>query len=231
MMTVGTMMYVVYVMGLVGATVPVAAVNEQQQTNTPLWDVLPGISQLKSGVQWLAGDTAGAVDTQQHFFHEGFGTSQALSVYFLATGDPARAWDVQKKFARNLEVLMDSTPLVGHAKGFVHMMSGEAAHGWRAWKMASSSVGAVVGAMSAGPPGAVAGHVLVDALITTIDKVANGDETEPHGLIKYVSTIGSRSTGEHFDAVAGIVMNGVGGTIKPSSADMEIPPVLDDVTE
>lgn len=214
-----------FIMALVAATAPAAVF-----ANAPLWDILPGISQLKSGVQWLAGDTAGAVATQQNFFHEGLGTSQALSVYYLATGDPARAWDVQKKFARNAEVWIDSTPLLGHAKGLVHMMTGEAAHGWLAWKMATSSAGAVVGAMAAGPPGAVAGHLLADALITTVDKVANGADTEPHGLIKYVSTVGTRSTGEHFDAVAGIVMNGVGGTAKPTVADVETAAVLADKT-
>lgn len=139
-------------------------------------DMVPGVAQLKSGFQLLLGDKDGAAKTQQNFFNDGIVTSQARSTYFLVTGEPNKAWDIQKKFGSNMEPVVDSVPVIGHAIGLVHLAVGDDAHGWDAIKSVTSNTGSMIGGMLGGPLGAVAGHVVTDAAITVTDKIINKDK-------------------------------------------------------
>lgn len=174
---------------------------------TSLWDMIPVIAQGKSLVQIIFGDKDGARKTQEHFLNEGLGTSQLRSAYFLVTGDAKKALDIQGKFFSNLEVVVDSCPLVGHLKGGVHLIAGDTDHGWQALKSATSSTGVLVGGVFGGPAGAVGGHILTDALISGVDRIVNGNQSQPHGIVRYGLNIGNLKPGEHFDELAGLVLD------------------------
>lgn len=182
---------------------------------TPFWDMVPFVAHLKSVVQLLCGDTAGGEKTAENFNNDGFGISQLRSLFYLVTGDVDKAVDLQKQFAKNFEVVLDSTPVVGHVKGAAHLIAGDMEHGWSAVKQATSTAGSVAGTLLAGPLGAVLGHVATDGLISLVDWVINRDGAQPHGVVDYAMTIGDRKPGEAVDMLAGLVMNGITGSVKP----------------
>lgn len=182
---------------------------------TSFWDMVPIVSQLKALVQGLSGDLKAGDQTTINFINEGIGPAQFRSVYYLLIGDFDKAIDIQKKFGENLEPLLDSTPGLGHLKGAIHLLVGDDQHGWSALKQATTTTGSVAGAVFGGPLGAVAGHVATDGVISLVDWAINGDQAQPHGLVDYGLTLGKRKAGEHFDALAGIVMNGITGSIQP----------------
>jgi len=121
------------------------------EQSTSFWDIIPIIAQGKSLVQFIFGDKEGAVKTQEHFLNEGVGSSQLRSGYFLVTGEPKTALDIQKKFLSNFVGVLDGTPIVGHVKGGIHLLAGDHDHGWQAIKSATSTSGTIVGAIIGGP--------------------------------------------------------------------------------
>lgn len=177
----------------------------------PFWDMVPGVSQIKSIAQLISGDVDGSLKTAVNFLHDGFGTSQLRSTYFLATGDVDKAVETQKKFGRNIEVLVDSTPVLGHVKGIVHLLNGDEKHGWSVIRQATSTALSAVGGVVAGPAGFVAGQAAVDGLTTLVDLAVN-DNAEPHGIIDYVLTAKNRTVAEHVDALASIAVSGPVGS-------------------
>jgi len=187
--------------------------------------MVPLVSQLKSLVQGLSGDLKAGDQTTINFLNEGIGPAQFRSLYYLITGDVDKAIDIQKKFGQNLEPLLDSTPGLGHLKGAIHLLAGDNEHGWWALKQATTTTGSVAGAVLGGPLGAVAGHVATDGVISLVDWAVNGDQAQPHGLVDYGLTFGHRKAGEHFDALAGIVMNGITGSVKPLQKNDTLPAV------
>lgn len=182
---------------------------------TPFWDMVPLVSHLKTLVQLVCGDPEGGETTANNFNNDGLGISQLRSLYYLLTGDVDRAVDVQKRFAENFEVVLDSTPVLGHVKGAAHLIAGDTEHGWSAVKQATSTTGSVAGAMLAGPVGSVLGHVATDGLISLADWAINRDGARPHGVIDYAMTFRDRKPGEAVDVLAGLAMNGIGGSVKP----------------
>lgn len=181
--------------------------------STSLWDVIPGASQLKSLFQLAMGDHSGAAKTWTNFLNEGVGTSQARSAFHLVTGDSGKAWDIQKKFASNLEGLVDGAPLLGHIKGAVHLMAGDKEHGWNAIKSATTSTGTMLGGVFFGPFGAVSGHVLADSLITAADYAFDAkNSSKTHGIIEHLEHFGEKTAGEHFDVLAGLAFDGLAGS-------------------
>lgn len=191
---------------------------------TPFWDVIPVVAQLKSLFQLIAGDVNGAGQTQIHFLNEGLGTAQARSVYFSIDGKFQKALDIQKKFFKNLEGLLDGTPVLGHIKGGIHLLVGDHDHGLNALKSATSTAGTILGASILGPIGALGGHLLTDSAITVTDFALNGNKSKPFGILEYLKNIGTKDAGEHFDALAGFVADGLVGSPIKSKANSLIAP-------
>lgn len=177
------------------------------EPDVSFWDTIPGVSQIKSAVQLIAQDSKGAAETQMNYLNEGVGPAQARSVYFLVTGDSKKALDIQKKFASNMEVVVDSLPVVGHVKGVGHLLAGDHEHGWQALKSATSSTGSLVGAVVAGPAGAVGGAFFTDMAISTADAFINGNQSRPHGVMNYIVNLDQYTAGDHFDAAASVVLD------------------------
>lgn len=176
-------------------------------------DMMPAIAQLKSVVQWIAGEKDAAAQTQQNYLNNGWGPSQLRSAYFLVTGESKKALEIQLTFLNNLEVVVDGMPVVGHAKGVYHLVTNDTKHGWQALKSSTSSVGVVLGAVAGGPIGAVGGHVLTDMLITGVDALVSGNESQPHGIVEYVVNLDKVDAGGHFDTVTGLITDAVGAKI------------------
>lgn len=70
---------------------------------------------------------------------------------------------------RNIGDEMDRYPVVGHAKGIYHMLSGETQRGWRAFKAATIGVGGMLGQAVGGPVGAAAGKDVTKLLLTELE--------------------------------------------------------------
>lgn len=183
------------------------------ETDVSLMDMVPGVAQVKSLFQLVFGDTDGAVKTQTNFLNEGLLTSQLRSAYFLATGESKKAGDIQLKFLENMEDLVDGLPVIGHAKGIYHFLKKETNKGWEAIKSSTSSVGTVMGAIVGGPVGALGGHALTDLVITGVDALARGNESQPHGIVRYVTNLDHVDAGGHFDAITGLVLDAAGGKV------------------
>jgi len=177
----------------------------------PFFDTVPLISQLKSGIQLVTGDKEGATETLKHYLNEGIGPAQARSAYFLVTGNSEKALEIQKTFLNNMEVLLDGAPVIGHIKGVIHLIKGDEKHGWEAIKSATSTTGSAIGGVLGGPLGVILGHTFTDAAISGVDAAINGNNSQPFGLVEYVSHIGELSAGDHFDMIAGLVMDGTTG--------------------
>lgn len=191
---------------------------------TPLWDIIPGTAQLKSLVQMITGDVNGAQQTQIHYLNEGLGPAQARSAYFAVNGEFQKSIDIQKKFVKNLEGLLDGTPVLGHIKGGIHLLAGDHDHGLNALKSATSTTGTILGAAILGPIGAIGGHLITDSVITATDFALNGNKTQPFGYLNYLKNIGNKNAGEHFDALAGLVADGfVGSPIKTKTNSFNAP--------
>jgi len=191
-------------------------------------DSVPVVSQVKSFVQYASGDPAGALATQENFaYNNTFPViSQIASAGYAIGGDYDKAEDLQKKFAKDMERVIDSIPVAGHIKGGVHYALGENAAGDESMKAASRSTGVVLGGVGGfavgGPVGAVAGGVAggaaMDGVITGSDILANGDKAKPYGYIAVGADIADAvkqdrkiTASEGFDMAMLPVSDGIGG--------------------
>ena len=78
---------------------------------------MPVISQVKSGVQAIAGDTKGAKETQESFLDTCPVVSQGKSFIHWCAGDTKAARKTQVKFVKGVSDFTDGVPVVGHVKG------------------------------------------------------------------------------------------------------------------
>lgn len=178
---------------------------------TSFWDGIPIISQVKSAVQAISGDTEGAKKTQENFVNQAPVISQIKSAVESASGDNEAAKKTQEQFLHEfIEPVADNTPVVGHIKGGIHIAAGDKERGEQILKGASTSTAAVIGGILAGPAGAIAAGAATDGLITGIDSAINR-EYSPFGIVDYVSNIDKHSAGDHFDTLLGIGTEFVGG--------------------
>lgn len=167
-------------------------------TNASFWDTIPVVSQLKSAVQAISGDSEVARQTQINFANQ-------MPVVSQIKSDVEAARRTQMRFLKNAETLVDGTPVVGHIKGGIHMLTGDKERGVDIILGATSTTGGVL----AGPAGAVAGGLATDMVITNIDTAvaaANDDDDpqiKPYGMVDYLINIVKKSVGEHFDVIAG----------------------------
>jgi len=191
-------------------------------------NTVPVVSQVKSLVQWVGGDSAGALATQQEFaYNNTFPViSQIASAGYAIGGDYGRAEDLQKRFADDMLNVIDSIPVAGHVKGAVHYGLGEKEEGDKAMKAASRSTGVVIGGVTGfavgGPAGAVvggiAGGAAMDGAITGSEMLIYGDDAKPHGYIKVgddiVQAVGGKkniSVDEGFDMAMVPISDGLTG--------------------
>lgn len=186
--------------------------EEQNETQKSLIDILPVFAETKALIQLLSGDKQGSDQTIKTYHNEGLIASQINSAIDLFSGNSARAAEKQKKFLKNLELIVDGIPVVGHVKGAGHILFGDNEHGWEAIKSATSSSGGVVGAVLGGPVGAIVGHALTDVTISGIESAIT-QEIKTYGLVDYAKNIGSASVGQHLDAATGMVLDVIGGKV------------------
>jgi hypothetical protein len=104
-------------------------------------DWIPGLSQIKSAVQAISGDTDGARQTQINFLKTCPIVSQGTSAVQAIAGDRRAAEETQKAFGKTMSGLADGIPVVGHIKGGIHYACGDKAGGDQAMKSSSHSVG------------------------------------------------------------------------------------------
>lgn len=135
-------------------------------------DSIPVVSQSKSAFQAFCGDTKGARQTQFNFFKGCPIVSQIGAVGAAVTGNAEYAKESQMYFVNNLSIMVDSIPVVGHAKGAIHYIYGDKEGGDNAMKASSRTVGVIGGGIGGfivgGPVGSVMGGII---LISTIVKI------------------------------------------------------------
>ena len=145
-------------------------------------DAFPIVSQTKSLVQWISGDSEGAKRTQENFSRQCPIISQARSAVEAISGDTDAALATQMECLNFASNFVDAVPVAGHIKGGCHYAWGDTEGGDNAMKSASRTTGAIVGGaggfLVAGPPGAVAGGI---AGAATMDGVTTGIDSAVHG--------------------------------------------------
>lgn len=177
-----------------------------------VFDVIPLLSQSKSLFQLITGDVEGAGRTQMNFLNEGLITSQARSIYYAVTGHPKKALEIQKDFGRNLEPIIDGLPFVGHLKGSIHLAVGDVDHGLQALVAATANLGALAGGVLAGPAGAIASQVMIDAAVSGIDKAVRKDKAEPYGIFHFLTHLPNSTASDFFETLVGMGLTGYSGS-------------------
>ena len=155
-------------------------------------DYLPIVSQLKSAIQAICGDTKGARKTQDNFTKSFPLISQFRAARELYKGEKGAAMDT---FMGGITII-DGIPVVGHLKGVVHYACGDKEGGDAAMISSSRTTGVIVasvgGFLVGGPPGAaaagLAGGALMDSVTTAVDSAVHG-KTRPHGTFYVVGQI------------------------------------------
>ncbi|GMS80374.1 hypothetical protein PENTCL1PPCAC_2549, partial [Pristionchus entomophagus] len=183
-------------------------------------NTVPLISQTKSLVQFVTGDKDGARNTQEKFLHECPIVAQATSIVELvADKNREKFKDTNLRTVRVLSNVADGIPIVGHVKGAIHAAAGDFPGARNAIKSANRSVGVVsggvVGFLTLGPLGAVAGGIAGGA---ALDGIQTGVESavyrefRPNGSIAAVRRVVVHpSGGTVFDALALPIFDGLGG--------------------
>ncbi|KAL2100223.1 hypothetical protein ACEWY4_004617 [Coilia grayii] len=178
-----------------------------------MMDMVPGISQAKSLLQLICGDSGGAAQTQENFL-KGFPIcSQGVSVYQYLKGDTAGALDTQKQFVQCLNGMANSTVGLGQIKAAVHYLCGDTDGSKNAFKASCRStsvmVSGVVGFLVGGPVGAVVGGNTAGLAVDSY----NSEEGKPSGILRIREQISKNPTdvGLYADLVWSLSMDGLAG--------------------
>ncbi|XP_076284750.1 uncharacterized protein LOC143211173 [Lasioglossum baleicum] len=99
-----------------------------------LIDWIPVVSQLKSLVQLVDGNTEGAKRTQMNFLRECPGVSYLTNIVQLA------AMETKKRCIRTVNNVLNSIPFIGHLKGHRHHVTGNYNGRNQAWTAATRSI-------------------------------------------------------------------------------------------
>ena len=179
------------------------------------FDIIPGISQIKSVVQLAFGDKEGAKQTQENFLKECPIVSQVTSVVQLVSGDSEGAAETQKRCGKTLLKMADGIPVVGHAKGAIHYAFGDKEGGNNAMKSATRSTGVMAGGVAGfcvgGPAGAVAGGIYGGAVLDTTTTIITNT---PSGYIAAIDNIVKNpNPGDIFDTILMPVGDGLTGYV------------------
>ena len=173
-------------------------------------DTIYGVSQVKSLLQWIFGDSEGAKCTQENFSKGAPIVSQIRSAVEAGRGDHQAARETQMFFLKNMESQIDGIPLIGHVKGGVHLLLGDTERGEEIIKGASRNTAVIIGAVAGGPAGALAAGVGYDAVVTGLDSLAKGEWT-PYGVVGDMENFDEYSTGQKIDATASIAFDLLSG--------------------
>ena len=197
------------------------------QTTMGSVNSIPVVSQAKSAVQAVAGDTKGAKEPQRDFLDTCPVVSQGTSFYHWWYADNDAARETQVKFGRSTSDCANGVPVVGHIKGGIHYACGDKDGGDNAMKSASRStgvfIGGAVGGLVAGPFGAITGGVTggaaLDGITTGVDSAVHG-EYRPAGQVAAVTSMieGNATVGDVFDSAVGVAFDGVTGYIAGKAA-------------
>ena len=103
-------------------------------------DSVPVVSQTKSLVQAISGDTEGARRTQENFSRQCPIVSQTRSLVEVSMGDPDAAAETQKQFVKGASDFADKLPVVGHIKGGIHYACGDRDGGDKAMMHATRGI-------------------------------------------------------------------------------------------
>ena len=122
-------------------------------------NAVPVVSQVKSLGQVASGNAEGARITQEEFSKLCPVISQTRSLVHSLSGDQKQARQVQKEFGKNLNVAVDSVPVIGHIKGGVHYALGDSDGGSTAIKRATKPIGIIVGGATGLVVGGITGAV------------------------------------------------------------------------
>ncbi|CAF1595839.1 unnamed protein product, partial [Didymodactylos carnosus] len=184
-------------------------------------DSLPVISQAKSVVQLIAGNSEGAARTHKNFVKGCPVLLQAVAFGALTQGKIGFAKESQIYFLKNMSNVADSIPVVGHAKGLIHYyILGDMEGCNEAIKSASRSVGVAAGGIrgfTAGGPisgyaGGELGGIAADIVISVADTIVHR-EFRLCGHIQSLRRIvdGKMEAGEGFDWALTPVFDGLAG--------------------
>lgn len=175
-------------------------------------DWFPVVSQVKSLVQVISGDTEGARQTQENFSKQCPIVSQTRSLVELGLGKKEAAGNTQKEFLGTVNNVANGIPVFGHVKGAIHYVAGDKEGGDTAMKSASRTTGVLAGGaggfMVGGPAGAVAGGVTAGAAMDgATTAVESGVKRKycPNGILAAAQRCsqekGAKKSGAIFDAV------------------------------
>lgn len=183
-------------------------------------DWIPFVSQAKSLVQFISGDSEGARQTQVNFSKQCVLVSQVRSAVEVFTDGHEAARETQLEFVHVLSGVANGIPVCGHAKGIVHYICGDRQGGDDAMKAATRTAGALAGGAlgfaAGGPPGAVAcgiaGATIVDGITTGVESKLHG-QLKANGILKEVSDLVDNPTdaGKWFDTAFTLVADGTTG--------------------
>ncbi|PIC54233.1 hypothetical protein B9Z55_003568 [Caenorhabditis nigoni] len=182
-------------------------------------NTLPGVSQVKSLVQLVAGDKEGALATQEQFVHECPVFSQVVSLGYWLKGDNKNAKETQIRCLKNLSNFADGIPVIGHIKGVIHHIAGDHEGGSKALAAATRTTAVMLagatGFVIGGPAGAFAGGVGAgggfDAAVTLVSSLRE-EKYKPEGIFATAQeAIDNPSVGAFFDLIASPVFDGLAG--------------------
>ncbi|KAI9324578.1 hypothetical protein DFJ73DRAFT_915618 [Zopfochytrium polystomum] len=191
-------------------------------------DALPVLSQVKSLVQFISGDSEGAKETQENFSRQLPVVPQLRSLVECIKGDNDAARSTQESCGEFLLGALDGMPVIGHVKGGIHYALGQQDRGDQSMKAASRTVGVLgggVGGFLVGGPlgaavGGVSGGAAVDCLATGIHSATRREFT-PSGQIAAWARVHQLAVSKDapkakipalvFEAAVGITMDALSG--------------------
>ncbi|CAG0903251.1 unnamed protein product, partial [Darwinula stevensoni] len=180
-------------------------------------DSLPVVSQVKSTVQLVCGDTEGAARTAEKFLRECPVVSQVTSTVQLIAGDVDGAIETQKRCGQGLLNVADGIPVVGHVKGLVHYAVGDTEGGTKAMKTATRSTAVIGGGIGGfvvdGPVGAagIGAGAAMDTTTTAVESAIRGEYCPSGYLGAFANAVKNPNPGGIFDLAVMPVFDGLAG--------------------
>ena len=132
-------------------------------------DWLPGISQVKSLLQWACGDNEGALKTQLNFVKKCPGVAQVTGTVAIKVGQIYEEQgciefgeEIMRQEPENIDDLLNGTPVIGHIKGRIHHLFGDTENGNKALESASRAVAQMASDLAQWNAGDPVGNIIAD---------------------------------------------------------------------
>eukprot|EP01084_Bolivina_argentea_P157541 274519_1 len=195
-------------------------------------DSIPIISQIKSLLQLLFGQSNRALETQINFIDATPLLSQLKSLYELFINvSPIQAYQTQKKFLIITNATIESIPVIGHIKGLGHYLIGDINRGNIAMKRSSRTTVVILSAyfacivfvpttatlsttITTSSIGSIIGGISMDTLTTIIENIIskngslNGHYKSFDLMVKNPSDVGNI-----FDFLIGPLLDALIGAV------------------